>query len=165
MSGSYLKNFLFPQITRRYLLRVAVVTLTAVIVFKYILIPFRIQGESMAPTYVTGSFNFCFTPRYLFSTPAWPDVVAVEMAGKKIMLLKRVVATEGQRVEFREGTLVVDGREIHEPYVSAKGNWNVPPATVKPGNIYLVGDNRGVPAERHVFGQTSVKRIAGVPLW
>lgn len=165
MSGSYLKKFFFPKITRRYLLRVAVVTLAAVIIFKYVLIPFRVQGESMAPTYSTGSFNFCFALRYVFSSPVWPDVVAVKLAGRKVMLLKRVVATEGQRVEFRAGRLFVDGSMVHEPYVLSSGDWNIESATVKPGYVYVVGDNRGVPAERHVFGQTPVKRIAGAPLW
>lgn len=165
MTGNTLKQFFFPKITRRYLLRVAVVTFTAFIVFKYIFIPFRIQGESMAPTYSTGSFNFCFALRYVFSGPAWPDVVTVELAGKRVMLLKRVLATEGQTVEFRAGRLLVDGRIVDEPYIYGSGDWNIAPTTVKPGYVYVVGDNRSVPAERHVFGQTPVKRIAGAPLW
>jgi len=61
------------------------------------------------------------------------------MAGQKIMLLKRVVATEGQSVEFREGSLFVDGKKVNEPYVSAKSDWNLAPATVKPGHVYVVG--------------------------
>lgn len=165
MSESSLKNFFCPDITGRYLLRVAVVALTAFIVFKYVLIPFRIQGESMAPAYVTGSFNFCFTLRYVFSGPKPPDVVTVRMAGQSVMLLKRVVATGGQTVEFREGRLFVDGKIVDEPYVSGKSDWNLAPVMVKPGNVYVVGDNRSMPAGRHTFGQTPVNRIAGAPLW
>lgn len=163
--ADFVKKFFFPKISSRYLLRVAVVAATAFIIFKYILIPFRIQGESMAPTYVTGSFNFCFALRYVFSKPMPPDVVNVRMAGKKIMLLKRVVATEGQRVEFRGGDLYVDAKKILEPYVVNKGDWNLLPTTVKTGNVYVVGDNRSMPAEAHTFGQTSVTQIVGVPLW
>ncbi|MEN6422704.1 MAG: signal peptidase I [Smithella sp.] len=159
------RKFFFPKITKNYLLRLAVVAVVAVLVFKYALIPFRVQGESMAPAYVTGSFNFCFTPRYLFSKPAWPDVVMVRMAGQKVMLLKRVVATEGQSVEFREGNLFVDGKKIEEPYVVNKSDWNILPVSVKPGYVYVVGDNRSMPAETHTFGQTPVTRIAGAPLW
>jgi signal peptidase I len=160
-----IKQFFFPKITENYLLRLAVVAVVAFIIFKYVCIPFRIQGESMAPAYVTGSFNFCFTPRYMFSQPSRPDVVLVQMAGQKIMLLKRVVATEGQSVEFRGGYLFVDGKKIQEPYVVNKSDWNIPPAIVKSGYVYVVGDNRGMPAEGHTFGQTPVIRIAGAPLW
>ncbi|KQC06101.1 MAG: peptidase S24 [Smithella sp. SDB] len=165
MTDSAVKNFFFPKITKRYLLRVAVVAITAFIIFKFVFIPFCIQGESMAPTYVTGSFNFCFTMRYLFSRPVQPDVVLVRMAGQDVMLLKRVVATEGQSVEFKEGRLFVDGKKINEPYVSGKSDWNVPLTVVKPGHVYVVGDNRSMPAKGHAFGQTSLKRIAGTPLW
>jgi len=81
------------------------------------------------------------------------------------MLLKRVVATEGQSVEFKEGRLFVDGKKVNEPYVSGKSDWNIPPTLVKPGNVYVVGDNRSMQAKGHAFGQTPLKRIAGTPLW
>jgi signal peptidase I len=165
MTESAIKKFFFPEITRRYLLRVAVVAISAFIIFKYVFIPFCVQGESMAPTYVTGSFNFCFALRYLFSSPAPPDVVTVQMAGQSIMLLKRVVATEGQSVEFRKGSLYVDGRKVDEPYLSGESDWNIPPTIVKICHVYVVGDNRSMPAETHTFGQTSIQRIVGAPVW
>jgi signal peptidase I len=165
MTESVIKKFLFPKITGRYLVRLAVVAITAFIIFKFVLIPFRIQGESMSPTYVTGSFNFCFALRYLFSSPAPPDVVTVRMAGQSIMLMKRVVATGGQSVEFRKGRLFVDGRKVDEPYLSGKSDWNIPPIIVKPGHVYLVGDNRSMPSEAHTFGQTTIQRIVGAPVW
>ena len=165
MTDSAIKKFFFPQITKRYLLRVAVVAIIAFIIFKFVFIPFRIQGESMAPTYVTGSFNFCFALRYLFPKPAPSDIVLVQMAEQNVMLLKRIVATAGQSVEFKEGQLFVDGKKINEPYVSGQSDWNIPLTVVKPGHVYVVGDNRGMPAKGHAFGQTSLKRIAGTPLW
>jgi len=119
----------------------------------------------MAPTYVTGSFNFCFALRYLFPKPAPSDIVLVQMAEQNVMLLKRIVATAGQSVEFKEGQLFVDGKKINEPYVSGQSDWNIPLTVVKPGHVYVVGDNRGMPAKGHAFGQTSLKRIAGTPLW
>jgi hypothetical protein len=29
----------------------------------------------------------------------------------------------------------------------------------------VVGDNRNMPLEHHYFGQTTLKRVIGVPLW
>lgn len=165
MADSSIKNFFFPKITKSYLKRLAVVAVIAIVIFKYVCIPLKIEGESMAPTYVTGSFNFCFTLRYLFSKPAPPDVVTVRMSGQEVMLLKRVVATAGQKVEFREGILFVNGKKINEPYVSGKSDWNLAPTIVRPGNVYVVGDNRSVPIEAHTFGQTPVNRIVGAPIW
>jgi signal peptidase I len=81
------------------------------------------------------------------------------------MLLKRVVAQEGEQVEFRAGRLYVDGEEIEEPYVRFPCNWNLPSRRVEKDCVYVVGDNRSMPIEGHYFGQTSKIRILGGPLW
>jgi len=81
------------------------------------------------------------------------------------MLLKRVIAVEGESVEFREGKLFVGGQGIDEPYVHYPCTWNLSPRRVDPGCVYVVGDNRNMPIENHYFGQTPIRRIMGVPLW
>jgi signal peptidase I len=92
-------------------------------------------------------------------------VVVVRFAGSKVMLLKRVVALEGEQVEFRNGRLLVDGKAIDEPYVRYPCNWNLSPRQVERDCVYIVGDNRSKPIKNHYFGQASMKRIMGVPLW
>ena len=87
-------------------------------------------------------------------------------AGRSVMLLKRVVALAGDTVEFREGTLLVNGKEPDAPWRAlTECDWNLPPRTVEPGNVYLLGDNRAMPMEEHVFGQMSATRLEGIPLW
>ncbi len=119
----------------------------------------------MEPTYHNGGINFCWRLRYLFSGPNRHDVVVVRFAGSKVMLLKRVVALEGERVEFRDGKLLVNGKAIDEPYVRYPCNWNLSPRQVEKGHVYVIGDNRSTPIENHYFGQASVKRVVGAPLW
>ncbi len=119
----------------------------------------------MEPTYHNGGVNFCWRLRYLFSEPKRHDVVAVRLAGSKVMLLKRVVAREGERVEFRDGKLFVDGRQIEEPYVRYPCTWNLSPRQVEKDSIYVVGDNRSMPIESHHFGQAPKSRVIGGPLW
>jgi signal peptidase I len=81
------------------------------------------------------------------------------------MLLKRVVAREGEQVEFLNGKLFVDDQEVKEPYVRFPCNWNLPPRRIEKDCVYVVGDNRNMPIETHHFGQASKTRIIGVPLW
>lgn len=165
MAGNLLKRFLLPEINRRYCLRLLIVGLGAFILFKYIFIPFRVEGRSMWPTYTDGSFNFCFGPAFLFSDPAVGDVVTIRLAGNRVMLLKRVVAREHQVVSFKDGQLYVDQKKVQEPYAAGPCDWELPPRRVKEDHVYVVGDNRSVPLERHHFGQAPVERIVGVPLW
>jgi signal peptidase I len=149
MNKTAITRFFFPDITARYVLRLAAVAAVAFILFKYVFIPFRIQGESMAPTYVTGSFNFCFALRYMFASPAPPDVVTVRMAGQRIMLLKRVVAVSGQRVEFRKGFFSWTTKKLMNPTSRKKVT----------GSLNLLSSNRITCMLWETIAQCLLKRI------
>ena len=160
-----IRRFLFPSFNRNYIIRLLLVAVSAYLLFAHAFIPFKIRGRSMEPTYMDGGLNFCQRLKYLFSEPMRYDVVAVRFAGKKVMLLKRVVALAGETVEFRQGKLFIDGNEIREDYIQYPCNWDLPPRRVENGRVYVVGDNRDIAIERHDFGQTSISRIMGTPLW
>lgn len=159
------RKFLLPSLTPNFLVRGSLIAIFTYLLFSYIFLPLRIKGISMEPTYRNGGLNFCWRLQYIFSEPKRQDVVAVRFAGNRVMLLKRVVAVEGEWVEFRNGRLFVEANEIDEPYVRYPCDWNLPPRQVKEDFVYVVGDNRNVPIENHAFGQTSIDRIIGVPLW
>jgi signal peptidase I len=163
--NAVIRNFLLPEINRKFLIRAVLVAVLAFIIFKYLLIPFRVKGYSMVPTYNNGDINFCWTLRYRFSPPQRHDIVAVRYAGTRVMLLKRVIAVAGETVEFKDGRLYINDREMPEPYVAGTYDWNLSPRIVKPDHVYVVGDNRNVSVETHDFGQTDVNRIVGAPLW
>ncbi|NWF93907.1 MAG: signal peptidase I [Syntrophaceae bacterium] len=160
-----IRQFFLPSLTPAFLVRALAVALAAYLFFGYLCTPLLIHGQSMEPAYRNGGFNFCWRGRYLFSNPKRYEVVAVRFAGEKVMLLKRVVALEGEWVEFRDGKLFVNGREIDEPYVRYPCHWNLPPRRVERDCVYVVGDNRNMAIENHLLGQVSIRRIAGVPLW
>jgi signal peptidase I len=162
---SWIRQFFFPQITPIYLVRVALVAALAYVFFAFVCTPIVIRGKSMEPTYRDGRVNFCFKLRYLFSDPRRGDVVGLKLAGARVILLKRAVATSGETVEFREGHLFVDGARVDEPYVQGPCDWELPPRRVDEGHLYVVGDNRSMPIDGHDFGQTSLRRVAGAPLW
>jgi signal peptidase I len=160
------RRFLLPKPDRKFLLRLALVILAAWLGFKYIMRPMVIHGESMAPAHSGRGLNFCWRPAYLFKNPKPGDVVVIRLAGGGVMYLKRVLATEGQTVEFRNGVLHVDGLPKEEPYVKLKGGaWTTEPRKIAPGCVYVAGDNRSMPKEAHEFGETEISRIDGAPLW
>ena len=63
------------------------------------------------------------------------------------MLIKRVIATEGQTIEINGKThqVIVDGEVLEEPYIAqpliVQGSWNYP-VTVPEGCVFVMGDNR-----------------------
>lgn len=158
-------NFIAPDITKGFIFRVIALVIFSLLFFSYVAIPIRIRGFSMEPLYHDKEFNFIWTPAFLFSGPKQGDIVAVRFAGRKVLLLKRIVALEGQWVEFIEGKLYIDWVELDEPYINYPYDWELEPRLVKEGNVYVIGDNRDVPIESHVFGQTGIERIIGSPIW
>ncbi len=64
----------------------------------------------------------------------------------KIYYVKRVIATEGQTVDIREGKVYIDGEVLEEEYIDVPtptGDYNVEyPVTVEEGHVFVMGDNR-----------------------
>ena len=159
------KNFLFPRLTPRLLLRMAAVATASSLLFYFVLVPVRLKGRSMEPTLRDGSLHFIFAGSYVFSDPRPGDVVGIRLAGRRVILLKRVVAAGGETVSFRDGVLFVDGKPRAEKYPVTECDWNYPERKIGPGDFFVVGDNRSVPIEHHDFGEVPAKRIMGKLLW
>ncbi len=160
-----MKDFLFPRLTRRLFLRMAVVAVASLLLFYFVLVPVRLRGKSMEPTLENGSLHFILTCSYLFSEPEAGDVVGIRLAGRRVLLLKRIVAVGGETVSFRDGSLFVDGSLREEPYLRSECDWNYGERKIGAGNYFVVGDNRAVPMENHDFGEVPGKRIAGRLIW
>lgn len=161
MAPETIRRFFFPTLNKNYLIRLVLVGIVCYLIFGHLLIPLRIQGQSMEPTYRDGSFSFCWRLQYLFSPPERFDVVTVRFTGRRVMLLKRIIALPGETVAFRQGLLYVNGIQVEEPYVHYRSDWNLAPRKVAPGHVYVVGDNRGTSMTRHRFGQVVMDRIVG----
>ena len=159
-----LKQFFLPNPRSRFVKRALLLALCAFVWFRFVMSPAWVAGRSMEPTYRDRSLVFYLPWLPRLREPQVGDVVMLRMAGRRVMLLKRVVALPGDRMEIRAGQLYVNGERKVEPYVEYNAGWHLPPRTVDPGNIYVIGDNRGIPMENHDFGQTEKSRIAGYPL-
>ncbi len=160
-----LKEFFFPKLSRKLFARIAVVAGLAYAFFGYVCLPTVIHGRSMEPNWRDGEFTFCCRLIPRLRSVQIGDVVAVRLAGARFMYLKRVVALAGDTVEFRHGTLFRNGEPQAEPYLRFRGDWTLPPRKVPAGMVYLVGDNRAMPMDQHVFGAAEMNRIFGKPLW
>ena len=154
-----------PKMGKAYLIRIAILAVTAFIFFGFICKPMFLNGESMEPNYLSGTLNFCWTPTYWFKKPQRGDVVVLRYAGDKVLLLKRVIGLPGDTIEFRDGILYLNGVEQEEPYVKFKrARWNLKPRKVPEGHYYVIGDNRSMPMYQHKFGEIRQTRLEGALL-
>lgn len=150
---------------RRTLVRAAALAVTAFVVFKFVLLPVRISGESMAPTYRDGQINCLNRLAYRWHPPRRGDVVGVMTSGPHNLFLKRIVGLPGETIAIHQGVVLINGRPLAEPYVQAREPWEVPARELGPGEYFVIGDNRGMAQEAHTFGVARAHQIAGKVLW
>lgn len=121
----------------------------------------QLYGSSMAPTLHEGEIVISLK----YSELEQGDVVAFYYGNK--LLVKRYIAGPGSWVDIQEdGTILVDGVALDEPYVQEKafGNCDLElPYQVPDGRYFLVGDHRATSIDsRHsTVGCIAQEEIVG----
>ena len=130
----------------------------------FLISPYLVEGSSMSPTIEEGRvlLGEQISPR-LGLHPG--DIVVVEgvlpLLGEAA-IIKRVIAVGPAFVEFRDGAVYVDGQLIEEDYLPA-GTTTVgiePRYEVAPGEVFLLGDNRGGSLDSRIIGAIPVSEIS-----
>lgn len=77
-------------------------------------------------------------------------------------LIKRVVALPGETVEARGGHVLIDGRQLVEPYLPAGVTTaDFGPIAVPEGHVFVLGDNRGNSHDSRYIGTIPEELIIG----
>jgi signal peptidase I len=124
--------------------------------------PVRVSSGSMAPTVCTGDVvivNHLAPGRGL----QVDDIITFPSPTDGTEQIKRVVAVGGQQVAIEDAQLVVDGREVNEPYVDKATIDGVyyGPFAVPEGSVFVLGDAREVSIDSREFGPIPLEDIDG----
>jgi signal peptidase I len=156
-----LRRVLYGPSPRRALLRAALLAAGLLLLSRVAFMPLRAFGESMEPTYHQGQWLLVNRLAYRYRGPERGEVVAIRLAGGRAALVKRIVGLPGERLRVDAGTVLVDDRPLNEPYVRLRQPWQVDEVHLADDEYFVIGDNRGMPADAHDFGRTSRDRLLG----
>lgn len=165
-----------PGLIRRFLgllVTVAIVIGAVWFVRTYVTEPFVVPTGSMETTIMAGDRVFTDKVTYQFSDPQAGDIVVFpDPQVPSRILVKRVVATEGQTVDFSGGVLYIDGIAQTESYARGEsrplktaGNVTLSyPYTIPQGEVWVMGDNRENSSDSRYFGPIDEDVIFGKAL-
>jgi signal peptidase I len=160
-----LTGLLFGRDPKRTLLRASILVAVSYLTFGHLLLPIRGEGISMLPTFSGGQLGFVNVLAYAWGAPRRGDIVAVTMAGPRVMYVKRIVGLPGERLSIAAGVVYVDGVPLDEPYVAGGVDWELPEVRLGPDQYFLIGDNRRMAIRNHDLGAARRDRIAGKVLF
>lgn len=152
------------------LVRILLLSVTCFVTFKFILLPVRIEGISMEPTFHNRQIHLVNRLAYVFHEPQRGDIVSIRFSrpgafsAPSEMLMKRIIGLPGETVSFHDGHVYINSKLLDEPYVKLPCDWEHEPILCGPNQYYVVGDNRSMPFEYHTQGRAERERIIGKPL-
>ena len=124
---------------------------------------YYVPSMSMAPTVQAGDRIVVDMWRYRDAAPAFGDVVVCDL-GDGTLVVKRVVGVPGDTIETRGPQLVLNGRVVNEPYLSAERLYSTRdtgPLELGDGEFFVLGDNRGNSNDSRYVGPLARDQIFG----
>jgi signal peptidase I len=120
-----------------------------------------ILGPSMQPNIWENEKVLVGKVEYYFTTPKRGDIVIVKFSDRTEDIIKRVIATAGERIQVTGGYVYINGKKLDEPYVEEPANEDTPEMTVPPGTIFVMGDNRNDSHDSRAVGPIPLDKVLG----
>jgi signal peptidase I len=156
--------------TLEWIKSLAVALVIVFIVRTFLFTPIMVDGASMNTTLHDHD-------RMIVSKIGEPERfdIVVFHANEKQDYIKRVIGLPGDKIEYKDDTLYVNGKAYKEPYLNKqKENINgdltrsfkledtaVGQATVPEGHLFVMGDNRRNSTDSRIIGAIPIDEIVG----
>lgn len=160
----------------------AIVLIAALLIRAFLLASYVMSGAGMLPSVLPG--DFVLAVKIDAERSKRGSVVAIQCpTDKDRICMKRVVGIEGDRIEFQDGDLVVNGRSTRDRALSndfiqevqGSHRWviwasdepepSVEPVVVPPGHVFLLNDKRSDREDSRRWGVVPSHQIEARVRW
>ncbi len=139
----------------------------AVVIRMFFFETFLVDGTSMFPTLRHNERLVVNKAVYYFREPQQGEVIVFNYQQRpRRDFIKRVVATEGDTVEIKDGLLMINNQTIDEPYIVNHTVKDFGPVEVPEDHLFVLGDNRNnsMDSRDHEVGAISIEQVRGKAL-
>jgi len=143
----------FGRNPKRTLIRLTCLIVLSIVVFRFVLIPIRVSGLSMLPTYTDGRVSVINHQAYRWKKPKRRDVVAFRLPEEgNVVLLKRIIGLPGERIVLVKGRAYINGQLLDEPYARTGREAPTIPKEIHLASdeYFVIGDNRNISVIRRI---------------
>lgn len=148
---------------------VAIVFLVAVSIRYFVFQPFQVEGSSMEPGFHSGEFLLIEKLSYRFRGPQRGEVIVFKYPKRPTVdYIKRIIGLPGETVRIQDGTVLISGEPLSEPYLDANeqtvvsNNPQVPyEITLDRREYFVMGDNRTRSSDSREWGPLAEQFIIG----
>lgn len=144
------------------------------VIRQFFFAPVLVDGVSMAPTLHDRDRMIVNKIGYTIGEPERFDIIVFQATEEKDYI-KRVIGLPGDRIEYRNDQLYINGKPYEEPYLEEqKKQLTDGPltydftleeitgeTTVPEGQLFVLGDNRRFSKDSRTIGTISIDQVIG----
>lgn len=162
----------------------------AILVSSFVLQPFKVEGSSMEPTLEGADSNSeqkkgdRLLVYKLDGEPSYNDIVIIdkrvdrertikdqvlespilkELFNDKgeYLWVKRVIGVEGDKLEFKDGKVIRNGKMLEEDYIKEAMEYPFESVVVEDNHVFVMGDNRNASRDSRSVGSIPIDNVVG----
>jgi signal peptidase I len=139
--------------------RIMLLIFASFLIFKFVLPPVKVTGNSMEPTCYDGQTGVLNVLAYASHPPKRGDIVGFHSGDGGQIIIKRIIGLPGERIAFHSGVVYINGKSIAEPYLASQGAWEWPEETLGEKVYFVTGDNRVISQQFRVESRNILGKL------
>jgi signal peptidase I len=125
-----------------------------------------ITSDSMVPTLQVGEHLFSDRLTYKRRDPHYGEIVTFALPSREAgapedILVKRLIGLPGDTILVKDGAVYRNNQRLNEPYIREPIQYAFSAVKVPPGKLFVLGDNRNVSDDSHIWGFLDRSRLIG----